>query len=82
MPIIYSNFPWLKTYLGEYRVGVSVDPESPAQIADAVEFLLGNPEMARHIGQAGKRAVAEKFNWTNECAHLLALYRSILHPQV
>ena len=82
LPIIYSNFPWLKAYIGEYRVGVSVDPESSEQIADAAELLLKNPKMARHMGQAGKRAIAEKFNWTNECAKLLALYRNILDSQV
>ena len=82
LPIIYSNFPFLKSYIDEYHVGLSVDPESPAQIADAVELLLENPEMSRQMGQAGKRAVAEKFNWTNESANLLALYRKILDPRV
>ena len=83
LPIIYSNnFPLMKEYIGEYPVGVSVDPESPAQIADAVELLLGNPEMARQMGQAGKRAVAEKFNWANERDRLLALYRNILDSRV
>ncbi len=81
LPLIYSNFPILKDYIDEYHVGLSVDPESPAQIADAVELLLGNPEMSRQMGQAGKRAVAERFNWPNECAKLLSLYRSILDPQ-
>jgi len=80
LPIIYSNnFPLLKDYIGEYRVGIPVDPESPPQIADAVEQLLRNPEMALQMGQAGKRAVAERFNWTKESARLLALYHKILH---
>ena len=82
LPVIYSNFPWLSTYIGEYQVGVPVDPESPEQIADAVEHLLTNREVARQMGQAGKRAIAEQFNWTKECAKLLALYRTILNPRI
>jgi hypothetical protein len=71
-----------KEYIGEYTVGVSVDPESPAQIADTVKLLLGNPEIARQMGQAGKHAVAEKLIGANERDRLLALYRNILDSRV
>lgn len=81
LPVVYSNFPLLQTYIGKCGVGLAVDPESPEQIADALESLVKDPEMASNMGQSAKRAVIEKFNWANEGKRLNALYREILEPR-
>lgn len=80
LPVVYSNFPLLQTYIGKCGVGLAVDPEKPEQIADALESLVKDQEMALSMGQSAKRATTEKFNWTNEAKRLSALYREILGP--
>jgi glycosyltransferase involved in cell wall biosynthesis len=82
LPVIYSNFPLLQTYVREYGVGLAVDPEKPEQIADALECLLKNPQMATNMGQMGKLAATKMFNWANERSRLCALYRNILDQRI
>ena len=80
LPIVYSNFPLFQQYVREYGVGIAVDPERPEQIADALEYLVKNPEIAQRMGSMGKRVIIEKYNWSHEGRRLRDLYREILGP--
>lgn len=42
--------------------GLICEPGDPKSLADAIEQLLMNPKLARTLGEAGRRAVFEKFN--------------------
>ena len=35
----------------------------PQAIARAIEYLIIHSEEARRMGESGRRAVAEKYNW-------------------
>ena len=59
---------------------LAVDPTQPGLFADAIERLVRSPEAARAMGEAGQRAVRERFNWDVESFKLLNLYREILEP--
>jgi glycosyltransferase involved in cell wall biosynthesis len=78
LPVVFSDFPNYREVAGTSGAGIAVDPTKPDQIADAIEYLIRNPDVARQMGEAGRRAVRERFNWTVERAKLLELYRDIL----
>ena len=78
LPVVYSDFPSYQEVAGAYRAGVAVDPTDPEKIADAIEYLVKNPESAREMGENGQRGIREQFNWSVECDKLLDLYRNIL----
>jgi glycosyltransferase involved in cell wall biosynthesis len=78
LPVVFSNFPNYREVAGSSGAGIAVDPTKPPQIADAIEYLIRNPHIARQMGEAGRRAVRERFNWTVERAKLLALYKNVL----
>jgi glycosyltransferase involved in cell wall biosynthesis len=42
--------------------GALCEPGDPKSLADAIERLLLNPQQARTLGEAGRKAVSEKFN--------------------
>jgi glycosyltransferase involved in cell wall biosynthesis len=42
--------------------GVLCEPENPKALADAIEQLLLNPQQARALGEAGRKAVFERFS--------------------
>jgi glycosyltransferase involved in cell wall biosynthesis len=42
--------------------GTVCDPGDPKALADALETLLLDPKQAQALGEAGRRAVLEKFN--------------------
>lgn len=78
MPVICSSFPYAVHQNMTYNFGICVDPENVDEIASAIRYLLDHPEEARQMGENGRRAVKEKFNWGVEEKKLLALYEEIL----
>jgi len=79
VPVVASNFELWREVVEDNECGVTVDPTSPQQIAEAIDFLLGNPELRRTMGENGRRAVQEKYNWECEAEKLLSLYQELLN---
>lgn len=61
----------------EADCGLLVDPSDPEDIARALDFLAANPAERRRLGQNGRRAVLERYNWEAEVAHLINLYKEM-----
>jgi len=80
LPVVASDFPLWRSVLGETGGAVLVDPLDPGAIAAAVQRLLEHPEEAQAMGEAGRRAVTERFTWERQAWELLALYRRLLGP--
>jgi glycosyltransferase involved in cell wall biosynthesis len=78
IPVVASDFPRFREILGGARCGLLVNPEDPAAIAGAIEFLLTHPEDAEAMGNRGRAAVIDKYNWASEERKLLNLYRKLL----
>lgn len=81
LPIICTNFVLWREFIERYHCGICVDPENVDEIANAIRYLLDNPEEARHMGENGCRAVEQEFNWGVEEKKLLKLYRELSNGQ-
>ncbi len=75
IPIITSNFPLWKDIVEGSDCGITINPNSPTEIAQAVDYLIENDEVAREMGDNGKKAVLEKYNWSIEEKKLINLYK-------
>ena len=80
LAVVGSDFPEFREVAGATGAAILVDSMKPEQIADAIETLVRNPDLARRMGEAGKRIVRERLNWNVECPKLLRLYQQILRP--
>jgi glycosyltransferase involved in cell wall biosynthesis len=78
LPVIASNFPLWREILEENECGVVVDPNDPAAIAAAIERLVGDPELARRMGENGRRTIKLRYNWSPEEKKLLDFYKTVL----
>jgi glycosyltransferase involved in cell wall biosynthesis len=78
IPVIASDFPLWREIVEGNNCGLCVDPMNPAVIAKAVDYLVQHPDEARQMGDNGRRAVLEYYNWSVEEIKLLAFYRNIL----
>ncbi|NQV19051.1 MAG: glycosyltransferase [Armatimonadetes bacterium] len=78
IPIIISNYQNWEKLINETNCGLCVDPLNPKEIADAIEYIINNPEIAKQMGKNGRKAVEEKFNWKNEEKKLFKIYKEIL----
>lgn len=77
VPSIASNFPlWEEFVLGN-QCGLCVDPLNPEEIAGAMKWMMDHPEEAKQMGENGRKAVIEKYNWEKESQELVALYERL-----
>jgi glycosyltransferase involved in cell wall biosynthesis len=80
IPVIASNFPAWATIVEKHECGLCVDPNSPDQIAQAIEWILEHPREAQRMGENGRRAVEQFYNWDVERETLLGLYEELVGP--
>lgn len=74
LPVIASDFPLWRDIVEGNDCGICVQAQNTKQIADAINRLLNNPDEAQRMGQNGRKAVTEKYNWATEKETLLQLY--------
>jgi len=78
IPVIISNSAYAKSVIEKYQFGFCVDPENIDEIANAIRYLLDNPDEAKRMGENGRKAVETEFNWGIEEKKLLQLYQDVL----
>jgi glycosyltransferase involved in cell wall biosynthesis len=81
LPVVASNFPLYREVVEPNRCGLTVDPTRPEEIARALEHLIEHPREARQMGENGRRAVLEKYNWETESQKLLQIYDAVLKTE-
>ena len=80
LPVVVSDLPGITPFVREADCGLVVPAENPQAFAEAIAYLLDHPEEAKRMGENGRRAVLEKYNWSGEAEKLLDLYRTLLNP--
>jgi len=74
LPIVCTNFDLWREIIETEKCGICVNPSDRNGIKEAVQYLLDNPDIATQMGMNGRRAVLEKYNWTNQEKILLTMY--------
>jgi glycosyltransferase involved in cell wall biosynthesis len=78
VPVIASRFGEWEQAVEGAGCGLVVDPERPEAIAEALAFLLRNPQQAAKMGHRGRELFLQQLNWESEKDTLLAAYDSVL----
>lgn len=78
IPSIISDIPGWLPYMEKHDAGIAVDPMDPQAIANAITFLRDNPARAAEMGNNGRQAVLEHYNWDTQGRKLVRLYQEIL----
>ena len=67
---------------GETGLLVELDPSDPAgferRLADALNRVAGDPELAARMGRAGRDRALAEFDWAAVAARTVELYRTLL----
>jgi len=77
IPVIASRFPLWRNIIERHGCGVCVDPGDPAAIAAAIDHLVLHPALAARMGDNGRRAVEQQYNWVRESRKLIAFYETV-----
>lgn len=77
IPVIASNFSSWKKILEDNDCGICVNPKDSSEIAKAIQWIANHPERAKQMGENGRKAVEERYNWEGESKKLEELYEKI-----
>ncbi|HKS80445.1 MAG TPA: glycosyltransferase family 4 protein [Candidatus Acidoferrales bacterium] len=74
VPVVASDFPIWREIVAGSRCGVLVNPRDAQGVARAIEHMLTHPDEAREMGERGRVAVVERYNWRTEEKRLIGFY--------
>jgi glycosyltransferase involved in cell wall biosynthesis len=81
IPVIASNFPLWREIVEGSGCGLCVDPLDPKAIAAAIDYLVGHPDIAKAMGERGRKVTLEKYNWDVEASRLTDFYGALSHAK-
>jgi phosphatidylinositol alpha-1,6-mannosyltransferase len=76
-PVIAARTGGVEDAVEDGVNGLLVEPDSPSQVAEAVERLLRDPDTARSIGARGRARVLERFTWDAVGPRFVGAIRSL-----
>lgn len=77
LPLIVSDFPLWREIVDGSECGLCVDSLDIDGIAEAVNYIVSNPLDAERMGNNGKKAVSEQYNWGVKERKLYKLYEDL-----
>lgn len=78
LPIICSDFDHWKSIIDKYNCGIYVNPNNRKEVLNAIQKLQNQSTLAVQMGQNGRKAAIEHFNWAQEAEKLVGFYHKLL----
>ncbi len=77
-PIVASSIPGVKDLIEFSGGGISVSPENPEELADAVVKLILNEKTRTLMGEKGRKYVVENHSWNGVARKILDICNDII----
>jgi len=77
LPFICTDYILWKEICDNYHCGIYVPPGDKQKLEEALNFLIENKEEAYKMGQNGKQAVKDVFNWSSEESKYVKIFNSL-----
>jgi glycosyltransferase involved in cell wall biosynthesis len=78
LPVVATTGGALPEVVEDGVTGILVPPGDAPALAEAMRTLMGDAELRRRMGQAGRERVLEKFSWRKAALETEAVYREVL----
>jgi len=82
VPIVGPAFGEVGQIVREEGCGLLVDTTNPREVANAIIRLLESPQEARAMGERGRKAIHDRYNWETEEQKLLMVYERALRKEI
>lgn len=77
LPVVATDFRVWKEIVEGHNCGLCVNPRDVKAISNAIQTLLTQPQLAKQMGENGRKIVEERYNWNEEEKKLLQLYAQL-----
>ena len=78
LPVAATTGGALPEVVEDGVTGILVPPRNAPALAEAMRTLMGDPDLRRRMGQAGRERVLERFSWPKAALRTEAVYREVL----
>lgn len=75
-PVVSTQIPCIEDYLSD--IALLVPPGDYKALAEAILHLLNNPELAKELGEKGKKMVETNFRWDIVTSKIEEVYTEVL----
>ena len=76
-PVVASRLGGLREVVRHGETGYLVEPGDVSDLRNHLELVLGDPHIARHLGEAARQLATERFTWDACARRCLAAYEQI-----
>ena len=80
-PVITTDVPGCRAAIEEGKTGLLVPPRDSSSLADKIEYLLGNKELLKIMGNAGRKLAEEHFSLDKVVSAHLKIYSSLIDKE-
>ena len=80
-PVVASAVGGIPEVVVPGQTGFLVPPADPVALAAALNRVLGDRDLARRMGQTGRRRVEEHFSWASIAARTHRMYQTLLQEK-
>ncbi|MBN1593520.1 MAG: glycosyltransferase family 4 protein [Candidatus Coatesbacteria bacterium] len=77
VPVVATNVGGICDNVSDGETALCVPPFEPEKLADKIEYLMDNPDVAQEMGRAGKTRAQRLFRVKNEVLDLTAIYSEL-----
>ena len=78
IPVVTSHICGIEELVDDGISGILTRPEDPEDIADAIEKIFSHPELAKEMGEEGRRKIEKDFNTRFEAGKLEEIFRNVI----
>jgi glycosyltransferase involved in cell wall biosynthesis len=78
-PVVSTSVSGMPEIVINNKTGILVNPKDLKGLAEAVLYLLNNPEKAKELGENGRMLVLERFTMANHTKSMIDIYAEIFH---
>ena len=78
LPVVATRVGGIPDLVVDQETGFLVEPHNPEQLAQNIIHLASDPKLRKHMGNAGKKSVDERFNVDTMIEQIDQLYQEVL----
>jgi len=77
-PVIACEGEGISDIFENNKTAIFVKPKNVESLVEGMDFLLGNPEKARELGERAKKLVLENYTWEKNARKYIEIYRELI----
>lgn len=77
-PVIACEGEGIADVIEHGKTGLLVKPKDVESLAQAMDYLLSNPEKAQEVGEQARKLVLENYTWEVNARRYIEIYRELL----